>query len=89
MKRKRTIIILITLISYFFFVLVVTVVGVNDESSTQDSKIIVDRGNNIYFNMELIFSVSLNSKHSSGLDPTPNPPLPPNIENDIAAEIMD
>ncbi len=89
MKRKRTIIVLITLVSYFFFILVVTLIGVHDERSIRGSKIIDKRRNKIYSNIESINSVSLNRKLNCGLDPTPIPPLPPNIEDEIEAEMTD
>lgn len=45
--------------------------------------------NKINSQLELIFSVSTDVEYNSGLDPTPNPPLPPNIEDDMQKERID
>lgn len=89
MNNKRTIIILITLVCYFLFILVITMIGVLDDKSIRGNNLIKERSDKTYSKLESFFSVSLNRKHSFGLDPTPNPLLPPNIEDDVEAEMTD
>lgn len=89
MKRDRIIIVLITIVSYFFFMLFLYVLALNDESASRNSTVHSERQDQSIsrFNSNSVVSADLKIKNNFGVDPTPNPPLPPKIQNEI--EFMD
>jgi len=43
----------------------------------------------IYSNLNSVFSIIMEIDTNSGMDPTPNPPLPPELNDESETEILD
>lgn len=91
MKEGRKKIILITLISYFFFIIVLSVSGIDDEKDIGEYKNIKNRKNFSVMNSPTgtAGSVYIDNELNSGMDPTPIPPVPPNVILDESIEPLD
>lgn len=91
MRKNRAVIILLTVVSYLIFILVAIVLGVINESSFSENDT-VNKSENVietYSIKKSTISVNINIKRVSGMDPTPNPPLPPDTEYDNELETID
>lgn len=91
MKENRKFILAITLASYLLFIFVINLVGIVKDSPVRSSNTNNVRNNvfKIYSNMKSVFSVIMRIDTNSGMDPTPNPPLPPKLDDGIETEILD
>lgn len=91
MKKNRKLILAITLASYLFFIFVLNLVGIVENSPIKNSNTNKVRNNvfKIYSNMNSVFSVIMDIEANSGMDPTPNPPLPPELNDGIETEMLD
>ena len=87
MKRNRAIIVSITLVSYFFFIFFMNLSGIISNNSSQILKTGIEKKNipNIFSKINIL-SLFIGIKPNSGMDPTPTPPLPPELEVEIETD---
>jgi len=91
MKKKRKVILTITLISYFLFISFIHFIGIVTNNPIKNEKNNNVRNDvvKIYSTINSVLSVMMKIDTNSGMDPTPNPPLPPNPNDGIETEILD
>ena len=91
MKKNRKFILAITLVSYMLFIFVLNLVGIVKDSPIRNSNTNKVRNNvfEIYSNVNSVFSAIMRIDTNSGMDPTPNPPLPLELDDEIETEILD